>query len=48
MLMDHGTPWWNANGPWGWTELTVGLLRQGIWMSMARNTIRFVLTKPWQ
>jgi transposase InsO family protein len=30
MLMDHGTPWWNANGPWGWTELTVWLMRQGI------------------
>jgi transposase InsO family protein len=30
MLMDHGTPWWNANSPWGWTELTVGLMRQGI------------------
>ena len=28
--MDHGTPWWNANSPWGWTELTVGLMRQGI------------------
>jgi transposase InsO family protein len=30
MLMDHGTPWWNANGPWGWTGLTVWLMRQGI------------------
>jgi transposase InsO family protein len=30
MLMDHGTPWWNANGPWGWTALTVWLMRQGI------------------
>ena len=30
MLMDHGTPWWNANGPWGWTELSVWLMRQGI------------------
>jgi hypothetical protein len=30
MLMDHGTPWWNANSPWGWTALTVGLMRQGI------------------
>jgi transposase InsO family protein len=30
MLMDHGTPWWNANGPLGWTELTVWLMRHGI------------------
>jgi len=30
MLMDHGTPWWNANSPWGWTELTVWMMRQGI------------------
>ena len=30
MLMDHGTPWWNANSPWGWTGLTVWLMRQGI------------------
>ena len=30
MLMDHGTPWWNGNGAWGWTELTVWLLRLGV------------------
>jgi len=30
MLMDHGTPWWNAQSPWGWTTLTVWLMRQGI------------------
>lgn len=30
MLMDHGTPWWNANSPWGWTELTVWLMKLGI------------------
>lgn len=30
MLMDHGTPWWNTNSPWGWTELSVWLMRQGI------------------
>lgn len=30
MLMDHGTPWWNAASPWGWTELSVWLMRQGI------------------
>lgn len=32
MLMDHGTPWWNARGPWGWSDLTVWLMRQGIRM----------------
>jgi hypothetical protein len=30
MLIDHGTPWWNANSPWGWTELTVWIMRLGI------------------
>jgi transposase InsO family protein len=30
MLMDHGTPWWNANAPTGATWLTVWLMRQGI------------------
>lgn len=30
MLMDHGTPWWNANSPWGWTELSVWLMRHGV------------------
>ena len=30
MLMDHGTPWWNANSPWGWTELSVWLMKLGI------------------
>jgi transposase InsO family protein len=30
MLIDHGTPWWNANSPWGWTELTVWLMKLGI------------------
>lgn len=30
MLIDHGTPWWNANSPWGWTELSVWIMRQGI------------------
>lgn len=30
MLIDHGTPWWNANSPWGWTELTVWIMLQGI------------------
>jgi transposase InsO family protein len=30
MLMDHGTPWWNMHSEWGWTWLTVWLMRQGI------------------
>lgn len=30
MLMDHGTPWWNAASPWGLTEVAVWMMRQGI------------------
>jgi transposase InsO family protein len=30
MLMDHGTPWWNASGRWGMTELSVWIMRQGV------------------
>lgn len=30
MLIDHGTPWWNANSPWGWTELSVWIMRLGV------------------
>jgi transposase InsO family protein len=30
MLMDHGTPWWNAQVPSGWTKLQVWLMKQGI------------------
>jgi transposase InsO family protein len=30
LLIDHGTPWYNATSPWGWTELTVWILRQGV------------------
>lgn len=30
MLMDHGTPWWNTQSHWGWTWLTVWLMKQGI------------------
>jgi transposase InsO family protein len=30
MLMDHGTPWWNAASPWGMTELAVWIMRQGV------------------
>jgi transposase InsO family protein len=30
ILMDHGTPWWNARAPTGATWLTVWLMQQGI------------------
>jgi len=30
LLLDHGTPWFNCFSPWGWTELSVWILRQGI------------------
>src|SRR3569832_745476 len=29
-LKDHGTPWWNAASPWGLTELSIWIMRQGI------------------
>ena len=30
LLMDHGTPWWNARSPNGWTKLMVWLMKQGV------------------
>jgi transposase InsO family protein len=30
LLMDHGQPWWNAQSPGGWTQLSVWLMRLGI------------------
>lgn len=30
MLLDHGTPWWNAASPWGLTELSVWIMQLGI------------------
>ena len=30
MLLDHGTPWWNANHPSGWTQLSIWLMNRGI------------------
>jgi transposase InsO family protein len=30
MLVDHGTPWWNAASPWGITDLTIWVLQQGV------------------
>jgi hypothetical protein len=35
MLVDHGTPWWNGASKWGWTELTVWIMRQGIRMAFS-------------
>jgi transposase InsO family protein len=35
MLMDHGTPWYDSFGPWGWTELSVWLLRQGVHLTFS-------------
>lgn len=30
MLVDHGTPWWNANQNRGWTQLSIWLMKQNI------------------
>jgi transposase InsO family protein len=30
LLMDHGTPWYNGWSPWGWTELSVWIMQQGV------------------
>jgi transposase len=30
MLVDHGTPWWNAQSPWGLTRVSVWLMKQNI------------------
>lgn len=30
MLVDHGVPWWNSVSPWGLTELSVWIMRQGV------------------
>jgi len=30
LLMDHGTPWHNGWSPWGWTELSVWIMQQGV------------------
>jgi transposase InsO family protein len=30
LLLDHGKPWYDGVNPWGWTELTVWILRQGV------------------
>jgi transposase InsO family protein len=35
MLLDHGTPWWSAQHPWGWTQLSIWLMKQGIGLHFA-------------
>jgi transposase InsO family protein len=35
LLVDHGTPWYNGYSPWGWSELSVWILRQGIRMVLS-------------
>jgi transposase InsO family protein len=30
MLIDHGTPWWSAHHPSGWTRLSIWLMKLGI------------------
>src|SRR5262249_47730369 len=37
MLMDHGKPWYDAINPWGWTELTIWIMRQGVRITFSRK-----------
>ncbi len=36
MLMDHGTPWWSATSPHGFTKLSLWLMKQGIQLHWGR------------
>jgi transposase InsO family protein len=36
LLLDHGKPWYDSVNVWGWTELTVWILRQGIRITFCR------------
>jgi transposase InsO family protein len=36
LLLDHGKPWHDSVNIWGWTELTVWILRQGIRITFCR------------
>ncbi len=36
MLMDHGTPWWSATSPHGFTRLSLWLMKQGISLHWGR------------
>ena len=35
MLLDHGTPWWSAQQAWGWTQLSIWLMKLGIGLHFA-------------
>lgn len=35
MVMDHGKPWWNAQHPNGWTQLSIWLMNLGIRLHFA-------------
>ncbi len=37
MLLDHGTPWWNAKNQYGLTALSVFLIKQGIRLIYSRR-----------
>lgn len=43
MLIDHGTPWWNAASPWGVSELAVWIIKQGI--GLVHSAIRHPQTQ---
>jgi transposase InsO family protein len=36
LLLDHGKPWFDSVNIWGWTELTVWILRQGVRITFCR------------
>jgi len=36
MLMDHGTPWWSAQTPSGFTQLSLWLMKQGVELHWGR------------
>jgi transposase InsO family protein len=36
MLLDHGKPWYDSINLWGWTELTIWIMRQGIRLTFTR------------
>jgi transposase InsO family protein len=36
LLLDHGKPWYDTVNRWGWTELTVWILRQGVRITFSR------------
>jgi transposase InsO family protein len=36
LLLDHGKPWYDSVNVWGWTELTVWILGQGVRITFCR------------